>query len=198
MNRFAIGYAAIATPLVGFALWIVINHESRAEGAVQQSPRAIVVPPGAGRIGFPGEWKLTAQQGSGAYSMVEIKVPKNSKLPPGPAGHVHTREDESWYIIDGELQFEVGDETVTAGPGSLVYAPRNVPHSYRVVKAPARYLLMFTPAGIEPLFAEVAELRKRYPNEGDEYHAELEKVQAKYGARPAKGWVKPSERAPGH
>lgn len=195
MNRFAFGYFAVATPLIGFVVWAALHHPSRAESVVQQSPRALIVPPGAGKMDFPGEWKFIRQQGNGAYSMVEINVPATSKLPPGPAGHIHTREDESWYIIEGELQFEVGDETATAGPGSLVYAPRNVPHSYRVVKAPARYLLMFTPAGIEPLFAEVAELRKRYPNEGEEYRAELEKVQAKYGARPAKGWVKPSERA---
>jgi hypothetical protein len=94
---------------------------------------------------------------------------------------VHTREDESWYVIEGELLFDVGDQQLTAKPGSLVYAPRNVPHGYRVTKAPARWLIIFTPAGIEPLFAEVGELRKRFPNQDGEYREELEKLQAKYG-----------------
>ena len=48
-------------------------------------------------------------------------------------------------------------------------------------------------SGGEPLFAEVGELRKRFPNQDGAYREELEKLQAKYGARPAEGWRRPSE-----
>jgi hypothetical protein len=67
----------------------------------------------------------------------------------------------------------VGDEQHTAGPGTLVHAPRNLPHGYRVTKVPARWLIIFKPAGIEPLFDEV-------------------EIQAKYGAHPAKDWKRAS------
>jgi hypothetical protein len=70
-----------------------------------------------------------------------------------------------------------------SAPGTFVYAPRDVPHRYRVTRAPARYLLLFSPSGIEPLFAEVAELLRKYEQGSDQYRAELEKLQVKYGAR---------------
>jgi mannose-6-phosphate isomerase-like protein (cupin superfamily) len=196
MKRVAFVYAALATPLVAVVAWFALQHHALAGSAAAQSgQRLYVVPPGAGRISSPGEWKFVGSQGNGAYSMVEIKVAELPRLPPGP-GHIHTREDESWYVIEGELLFDVGDQTITAGPGTLVYAPRDVPHGYRVTRVPARYLMMFTPAGIEPLFAEVAELRRRFPNQDGEYLKELEKLQARYGARPAADWNRGSLSSP--
>ena len=196
MKRVALVYVAIATPLVTLVAWVAVQHRALAQPqAAETGQRPYVVPAGAGKISAPGEWKFVASQGNGAYSMVEIKVDELPKSPPGP-GHIHTREDESWYVIEGELLFDVGNEAITAGPGTLVYAPRDIPHGYRVTKVPARYLMMFTPAGIEPLFAEVAELRQRFPNQDGAYRDELEKIQAKYGARPAKGWQRASEAPP--
>ena len=61
---------------------------------------------------------------------------------------------------------------------------------------PARYLILFTPSGIEPLFAEVAKLRTRFPKQDGAYREELEKIQAKYGARPAKDWRRSSLSSP--
>jgi mannose-6-phosphate isomerase-like protein (cupin superfamily) len=142
----------------------------------------LVVPPGGGLVAYPGEWKFTREQNAGAFSLVEINVPVAANDWRGPR-HVHTREDEAWYVIDGELAFEVGDKKATVGPGTFVYAPRDIPHRYRVTKAPARYLLIFSPSGIEPLFAEVAELLQKYEEGSEQYRAELEKLQAKYGAR---------------
>jgi quercetin dioxygenase-like cupin family protein len=192
MNRVAVVYAAIATPLVGLVTWIALQHHALAETAAPPTgQRAYVVPRGAGQKSSPGEWKFTGSQGTGAFAMVEVTVNELPRLPPGP-GHVHTREDESWYVIEGELLFDVGDEQHTAGPGTLVYAPRNLPHGYRVTKVPARWLILFTPAGIEPLFAEVGELRKRLPNQDGVYREELAKIQAKYGAHPAENWKRAS------
>jgi hypothetical protein len=53
--------------------------------------------------------------------------------------HAHTQEDEVWYVLEGEIAFTVGDETKLAGPGTFLYVPRNVPHTFQVKSATARW-----------------------------------------------------------
>jgi uncharacterized RmlC-like cupin family protein len=62
---------------------------------------------------------------------------------------VHSREDEWFYVIEGELTFWVGGETVVAPAGSFVYGPRDVPHTFIVSSEQARFLLVVEPAGFE-------------------------------------------------
>jgi len=90
--------------------------------------------------------------------------------------------------MEGELTFKIGGRTATAGPGTLVFAPRGVPHNYIVSKVPARYLLIFTPAGIEPLFPEVDELRKKVRSGTAEFREKLEEMRAKYGVYAGEKW----------
>jgi quercetin dioxygenase-like cupin family protein len=71
----------------------------------------------------------------------------------GPPLHVHHREDEGMLVLDGELLFRQGDDEFTAGPGTLVWCPREVPHAFRVKSATARALVIVTPAGFEEMFA---------------------------------------------
>jgi mannose-6-phosphate isomerase-like protein (cupin superfamily) len=139
--------------------------------------RLIVVPPNEGLDLYPGKWKITKRGTSGGFSLVEVNDRATRKIDP----HRHTREDEAWYVIEGELSFQVGDEGAVAGPGALVYAPRGVPHSFKVTKVPARYLIMFSPAGIEALFAEVAELRKTLGEGTAEFERRRNEVRAKHG-----------------
>src|SRR5262245_59739852 len=92
----------------------------------------LVVPPHSGVEIWPGEWKLRGTESNAGYSVVEIRV---TTLPAGSRGaHVHTREDEAWYVIEGELSFKVGTRAASAGPGTFVFARRNVPHTYKVTK----------------------------------------------------------------
>jgi quercetin dioxygenase-like cupin family protein len=72
----------------------------------------------------------------------------------GPPLHVHTREDEVMYVLEGQIRFGVGDDEFVAGPGTWVWQPRGVPHSFRVETDGARALLIFTPGGIEGMFEE--------------------------------------------
>jgi mannose-6-phosphate isomerase-like protein (cupin superfamily) len=181
-------YGVCAVSLVGLnAAFVIYRNAAHAEANAKAGQRMYVVPPGAGIKAYPGEWKFAREQGLGAYSLAELSASEPRPGWPAP-GHVHTREDESWYVIEGELEFQVGDQDAVAGPGTLVYAPRDVPHRYRVSKAPARWLLMLTPGGMEPMFAEAGELQKKLGRHTAEYRAELEKLQAKYGARTAHGW----------
>jgi mannose-6-phosphate isomerase-like protein (cupin superfamily) len=71
--------------------------------------------------------------------------------PPGPPRlvaplHVHRRDDEAWYVLEGTLRFRLGDDEVEASAGSGVFGPRGVPHTFwNPNEEPARYLLVMTP-----------------------------------------------------
>lgn len=75
----------------------------------------------------------------------------------GPPMHTHANEDESIYVLEGELRFKLGDK-LSAGPaGTLAFIPRGMPHAWQCVgDGPARLLIHFTPAGMERFFDEFA------------------------------------------
>jgi oxalate decarboxylase/phosphoglucose isomerase-like protein (cupin superfamily) len=82
-------------------------------------------------------------------------------LPAGFANlplHIHPGFDEAFYVLEGELAFRVGDEVITATPGTLVYAPGDVPHTFAELTglAPVRFLLWVTPGGHETYFEALA------------------------------------------
>jgi mannose-6-phosphate isomerase-like protein (cupin superfamily) len=72
----------------------------------------------------------------------------------GPPLHVHHREDEGMLVLDGEIRFRQGTEEFVAGPGALVWAPREVSHAFRVETPSARVLVIVTPGGFEEMFVE--------------------------------------------
>src|SRR5215210_6528701 len=73
----------------------------------------------------------------------------------GPPPHVHTREDEFWFVLDGIFEIRIADEVHTVGPGGFAFAPRGTVHSFRnVAEAPSRFLVGFTPAGMDGFFRE--------------------------------------------
>jgi quercetin dioxygenase-like cupin family protein len=95
---------------------------------------------------------LRSEESGGAVSVIESVVPAGF---PGPPLHRHDF-DEAFYVIEGELTFQVDDQLVTKGPGELAFAPRNVPHTFANRSgAEARYLLVCTPAGFERYFARI-------------------------------------------
>jgi quercetin dioxygenase-like cupin family protein len=78
----------------------------------------------------------------------------------GPPLHCHDF-DEAFYVLEGELTFRLRDEYVRAGAGELVFAPRGVPHTFaNPCGAPARQLILCTPAGFERYFARMAAERE--------------------------------------
>ena len=72
----------------------------------------------------------------------------------GPPLHVHHHEDEGMLVLDGEIRFRQGTEEFVAGPGTLVWGPREVPHAFTVQSSSARVLVIVTPGGLEQMFVD--------------------------------------------
>lgn len=76
----------------------------------------------------------------------------------GPPPHIHTREDEFWYVIDGTFEIRVGDDVHALGPGGFAYAPRGTVHNFRNnADTPSRVLVGFTPGGMSGFFREAGQ-----------------------------------------
>lgn len=84
----------------------------------------------------------------GLLTALEVVVRKGLEPPP----HIHTREDEYYYVLDGVFTFAVGDETFEAGPGTFMSLPRGVSHTFTVEADGARALVLATPGGMEAVF----------------------------------------------
>ena len=96
---------------------------------------------------------LRSEQSGGHVSVMYNIVAPRAK---GPSLHKHDF-DEAFYIIEGELVFQIDDQLVTKRKGELAFAPRNVPHALtNRTDEPAHYVLVCTPAGLERLFARMA------------------------------------------
>lgn len=102
--------------------------------------------------GDPYTFKLVGRQTGGALTLLKAFVPPRG----GPPPHFHQREDEVFYVLKGELEFQTGEHRITAGPGSCLFVPKGTVHGfYNVTSAPARMRVTFTPAGLEQMFFEV-------------------------------------------
>jgi quercetin dioxygenase-like cupin family protein len=97
--------------------------------------------------------RIDGQASAGTLALVEERG-RRGDMPPL---HVHHRDDESFYVIDGELSLFVAGEHLILGPGQAAHAPREVPHSYRVESDDARWLVITTPAGFDGFIREIAQ-----------------------------------------
>jgi quercetin dioxygenase-like cupin family protein len=95
---------------------------------------------------------LRSEQSGGHVAVVENVVPARWAGP-----HLHRHDfDEAFYVLEGELTFQVEDELLTRRAGEFAFAPRNVAHTLaNHGDQPARYVLVITPAGFERYFARM-------------------------------------------
>jgi quercetin dioxygenase-like cupin family protein len=97
-------------------------------------------------------FKAEGKQTNGQYALFENTLEPQA----GPPPHIHSREDESFYILEGEVEFYLDERTVVATPGTFLQSPRGQKHSFKCISSqPAKMLCWATPAGIEQFFAEV-------------------------------------------
>jgi len=92
--------------------------------------------------------KIDGNESGNAFSQIETDDPRGS----GPPLHLHHHEDESFYVLEGEVTIQVGDERIDLGAGDFLFGPRGVPHAYIVRSERARMLVTASPAGVEQFF----------------------------------------------
>jgi len=122
--------------------------------------------------------KATGKETDGRYTLVEVLEPEGEEAPL----HVHHNEDEAFWVLEGELTFEVGEETIKASPGSFLFGPKDIPHRYTVNSGPARLLFILSPAGFEEfIYASSEPVQERTlppAPEGPPSGAEMEQLGA--------------------
>jgi quercetin dioxygenase-like cupin family protein len=121
------------------------------------APGPVVIRRGEGEaiwhLGSLVEILLDGPRTGGALALVETLGPAGMQAPP----HVHSREDETFLVVEGTVSFTVGGATSDAGPGTVVHLPRGVPHAFRVVSPTARLQNLIAPAGFEDFFRQLSE-----------------------------------------
>ena len=112
---------------------------------------------------------ITGAESNGQYFVFEAVVPPDM----GPPPHIQTREEEAFYILEGEITFSIGSEARKVSAGGFVHVPCGVAHSFKnETSQPAKVLVWFSPAGIEKMFERLAESFDNFIEIGKEYGVE--------------------------
>jgi mannose-6-phosphate isomerase-like protein (cupin superfamily) len=96
--------------------------------------------------------RATAADTGGLMTIVEVTEPPGHEAPL----HVHHREDEAFYILEGSATIQVGDESFEVGPGDYAFGPRDIPHRYSIGDEGCRMLFICTPGGFENLVRDMS------------------------------------------
>lgn len=123
------------------------------------TPIAHTSHPGQDRAAWYAGWRVefvaTGEDTGGQYSLTYVHGRRDhSEMPPL---HVHAREEESFYVIEGTVTCEVGDQTIEIGAGGFITLPRDVPHRYEITSGEARLLNLCVPAGFEGFYRALSE-----------------------------------------
>jgi mannose-6-phosphate isomerase-like protein (cupin superfamily) len=141
---------AAAAPAAGLQSFLVAHAHAQTSAAPPASPLHVV---GAGedRFGHPHTlgfstilFKVPSTETSGGLFAIEHR----HLVPGGPPLHLHLNQEEWFYVMEGEVAFQIGDQRLQLHPGESILAPRRVPHTFSAVgTTPARMMIAFCPAG---------------------------------------------------
>lgn len=122
----------------------------------------LVLRPGEGEAFDVGPDRITvrARSRAGRFELAEYAAAPGV---PGPPLHRHGELEETWYILDGEVRFRVGDEDLVLGAGDSAFVPAGAVHTFRVGAAPARWLGIFSPATGIAMLQELGALLREGP-----------------------------------
>ena len=125
--------------------------------SVQEATRGYALKAGEGKAIWLLDglltWKATANNTGGEWELVEQLCPRGF----APPVHSHGVEAEAFYVLDGELTFVLGDETVPGLPGSFLYVPRDTKHSFVVESPVAKFLSFAIPGNLGAFMDELTE-----------------------------------------
>lgn len=90
----------------------------------------------------------TGEQTSNQFALIYIEVHKGNE----PPAHTHKNEDESYYILEGQIRFWIGDKVYDAKAGDFVHLPKNIPHRFEILSDYVKEVMWIAPAGLEKWF----------------------------------------------
>ena len=96
---------------------------------------------------------VNSEQTNGGFSMTDLL----SKPGNEPPAHIHDREDELFYVLEGRIDAYIGKEVFPAGPNEGVYLPKLVPHTFSILTPHLRMLILMSPGGLEGYFRDMSE-----------------------------------------
>lgn len=142
----------------------------------------VIVSPGEGRdFGDGLLCRITSASTGGAYCVFEQTLAPGQ----GVSLHVHSRDDEVYYILEGRLEMQCGQRVLTAEAGAMVTIPRGIPHAFHnPANTPTRFLNLFIPGGFDEFVAELTQLPPA--DATDERKRDV--IREKYGVR----FIRPS------
>lgn len=112
-------------------------------------------------LGDNQQIKLTGNETNGQLTVIIQELPAGIFVPK----HVHQFEDENFQVMEGEVEFEIGNDTVTLKSGDMIYLPKNQPHAIRNSgSVTAKVRLNIVPAGLEEMFKELNDLPSGEPD----------------------------------
>ena len=127
---------------------------------MEQQINPIILQKGHGRplwhLGALMDFKALTEETGGQYWAVEGLADKHMAVPL----HSHSREDEIWFVLEGEIAFTLGEQVIMGGPGTFVYIPRYTPHTFQVRSGTARWFGFGLGGNLDQWFFETGEPAK--------------------------------------
>ncbi len=144
---------------------VLVGHKEGLVVVTETSGAEIVRLPGEGEVtslfGDTYVVKAAGEETGGTLSVIEAELGPHSG---GTPLHVNTLEDENYYVLEGVLNFRLGERTLEAPAGAFVHIPKGVVHTHwNATEAPVRLVAFPAPAGFETFFADLAELMAEMP-----------------------------------
>ena len=154
---------------------------------VRQTEAGYTLKDGEGRaVWFFGgllTWKAVSGDTEGHYELVEQLGRRGFAAPV----HIHERETEAFYVLEGEMTFVLGSKTISAAAGSFVYVPQRTRHAFVVESEEAKFLALASPPGLEPFVDELGKpaMSPKLPSLSENMPSpeQIERVATKYGQK---------------
>ncbi|MGW9685269.1 cupin domain-containing protein [Flagellimonas sp. 2504JD1-5] len=155
----------ISTSAMGLGLCTVSLVSAASQNKENPDAEPKIVRKDEGKIqsvmGDYQNMKLVGNDTNGQFTLIEQNNEPGFGIPP----HIHENEDEVFHVLSGQLEMTIGDKITTLSAGDIMFCPRGIPHSFKVIgEEKARVMLSVFPSGIENMFEELAALPSGPPD----------------------------------